>query len=256
MKRKLVTHEFTPTFQLVRLGAVALLMLGLAVPAVAQKSSANVYYPPSSIERPQDLGKFAHTNYVLYSANGARPMGTPAPPPGVETPSSLQCLFGLISSPSGQPYLSCNVAALGTRHAKGGWGAIALVDAFDDPTAASDLASFASQYGLPTPDFTVVKVDTAHGYSTAGCANVPADQGWALEESLDIEWSFAMAETAKIYLVEACSNSYVDLMLAELAAGQLVEAAGGGDISNSYGGGEFGGETTLRCQFLQELSAG
>jgi subtilase family serine protease len=237
-------------------GAAIMLTSCLTLQAAAQRSSATIYYPPTSIERPQDLGKFAHTNYVLHTSNGMKPAGTPQPPPGVETPSSLQCLLGLISSPAGDPYLSCNISRLGTRHAVGGWGAIALVDAFDDPTAASDLQFFASQYALPVPTFTQVKVDTSHGYSGASCANVPPDQGWALEESLDIEWSFSMAETAHIYLVEACSSSFTDLLYAELAAGQLVRAAGGGDISNSWGGGEFAGETAYDPYFFDTCLPG
>ncbi len=131
---------------------VLVLAFSLVQPAAAQRGAANVYYPPSSIERPQDLGKFAHTNYVLYSPTGGRPVGAPSPDfSQEETPSTMQCLLGLISSASGDPYLSCNKSRLGTRHAVGGWGAIALVDAFDDPTAASDLAFFARQYSLQRP---------------------------------------------------------------------------------------------------------
>ena len=35
--------------------------------------------------------------------------------------------------------------------------------------------------------------------------------GWDLEESLDVEWAHAMAPDATIYLVEAQSNSGIDL---------------------------------------------
>jgi subtilase family serine protease len=49
---------------------------------------------------------------------------------------------------------------------------------------------------------------------------------------------------ARIYLVEACSNSNANLLYAERVAAGLVAAAGGGDISNSWGGGEFKGETS------------
>jgi subtilase family serine protease len=129
-----------------------------------------------------------------------------------------------------------------------------LVDAFDDPTAASDLNFFASYYGLPTPTFQVIKDGAAYGYS--GCTTPPPNQGWALEESLDIEWAFAMAETAKIYLVEACSDSFADLTHAELVAGSLVKAAGGGDISNSWGGGEFPGETSYDTYFFKTCLTG
>ncbi len=65
-----------------------------------------------------------------------------------------------------------------------------------------------------------------------------------------------MAETAHIYLVEACSNSYNDLFYAELAAGKLVKAAGGGDISNSWGGSEFPGETSYDTNFFKACLPG
>ncbi len=66
---------------------------------------------------------------------------------------------------------------------------------------------------------------TAPHTATRRCTVPPPDQGWAGEEALDIEYAFAMAVNAKIYLVEACSNSYADLMHAELVAGSLVEGA-------------------------------
>ena len=37
---------------------------------------------------------------------------------------------------------------------------------------------------------------------------------WNIEEALDIEWAHAMAPSAKIYLVEAASSSYSDLLTA------------------------------------------
>jgi len=72
----------------------------------------------------------------------------------------------------------------------------------------------------------------------------PYDSGWALESSLDTQWSFAMAPKAQIILVEACSNSYVDLMYAEQIAEQQVLAYGGGQISNSWSSGEFSTESS------------
>jgi subtilase family serine protease len=47
-----------------------------------------------------------------------------------------------------------------------------------------------------------------------------------------------------IYLVEAASNSYTDLFTAVVKASSLVAAAGGGEVSMSWGGGEFSTETT------------
>ena len=49
---------------------------------------------------------------------------------------------------------------------------------------------------------------------------------------MDIEWAHTMAPAAEILLVEACSNSYTDLLYAEYVAGIEVSSYGGGDISN------------------------
>ena len=56
---------------------------------------------------------------------------------------------------------------------------------------------------------------------------------------MDIEWAHAMAPGAKIYLVEAASNSFADLLTAVNVASNLVAAAGGGEVSMSWGGSEF-----------------
>ena len=197
-----------------------------------------IYFPPSSIERAEDAGKFAHTNYVLRTTKGARP----APMKHLteaETPASLGCVYRV-----GPAYAGCNPATGGTLHPVGGWGAIALVDAFDDPTAAADISTFSSHFGLPAANFTKV-----YANGNGDCSGPPPDSGWALEEALDIEWAHTMAPSAKIYLVEACSNSNTDLLYAETIAAGLVAAAGGGDISNSWSEGEFSGETSYDHYF-------
>ena len=146
----------------------------------------------------------------------------------------------------GPVYAGCNPATGGTNHPTGGWGAIALVDAYDNPRAASDLATFSAHFGLPAANFVKVYANSAFGTlngMTASCSGTPpGNTGWGLEEDLDIQWAHAMAPSAKIILVEACSNSYADLLYAEQVAGIQVAAAGGGDISNSWGSGEFASE--------------
>lgn len=201
---------------------------------------ANVYVPESSIERPEDTGKFAHTMYVIKSPNGGPVQGTPKPDATAENPGSLACVYGLISS-----YAGCTPAGgVGKHVAKtGGWGAIALVDAYDNPDAATDYETFAKKYSLPTTGFTVAYANSTNAPG-ASCSGTPAaNTDWSVESSLDIEYAHAMAPAAKIILVEACSNSFSDLFLAEAYATQLVIADGGGDISNSWGGAEFSGET-------------
>jgi kumamolisin len=205
------------------------------------KREGRVITPESSVVHPEDAGGRAHTNHLIFVPAG-RPLSSPNPDyTFAETPASMGCVYGV-----GPRYPGCNPATGGTRHPTGGWGAIALVDAFDNPNAASDLAFFSSHYGLPAANFTQVYANTSFGTlngMTASCSGTPpGDAGWGLEENLDIEWAHAMAPGAKIILVEACSNSYSDLLFAEQVAGVEVDAAGGGDISNSWGSGEFPGE--------------
>lgn len=246
--------------------AVAVLLLftlGMSGLAVAQDSSPDVggaqaqpttvqpeiYHrpgqvivPDSSVVHPEDAGVRMHTNHLIFVPAG-RPMATVNPDDTfAETPYSMACVYHV-----GVAYAGCNPAAGGTANlATGGWGAIALVDAYDNPNAASDLKFFSSYFGLPAPSFTKVYANSSFGTlngMTASCSGAPAgNMHWGLEEDLDIEWAHAMAPKAKIILVEACSSGGEDLEFAEQVAGIKVAADGGGDISNSWGGGEFSGE--------------
>ena len=65
----------------------------------------------------------------------------------------------------------------GTVTGNGAGETIAIVDAYNDPNIASDLAKFDSQYGLSAPPSFTVK--DLGGTTTSA--------GWALEESLDVE---------------------------------------------------------------------
>jgi kumamolisin len=200
-----------------------------------------VIVPASSVARPGDAGIRSHTNHLIFvPAN--HPMSSAAPDYTMaETPASIGCVYKV-----GPVYSGCSPAVGGNYHPSGGWGAIALVDAYNNPRASANLAAFSSHYGLPAANFTQVYANSSFGTlngMTASCSGTPADNtDWGLEEDLDIEWAHAMAPDAQIILVEACSNSNADLFYAEQVAGIEVAAAGGGDISNSWGGGEFPGE--------------
>jgi len=146
------------------------------------------------------------------------------------------------------PGCNPNVASLNPN---GGSRAIAIVDAFDDPNAYADLATFSAQFGVgainPT-SFIVVfapKGGAKPGSCTGAASRPPVDPtgGWEVEESLDIEWAHAMAPEATLYLVEAQSNSYSDLFCAVTVASGLVQKAGGGEVSMSWGSFEFPAET-------------
>ena len=113
----------------------------------------------------------------VRTTDGAEPMGLPTPDsPAQETPATLACIFGVITSPG------CNKMTLGNRHPVGGWGAIALVYAYANPTAVTDIVTFAATYGLPTPNFTKIKDGTAYG--NMNCTTPPPDQGWAGARSI------------------------------------------------------------------------
>jgi len=209
----------------------------------------HVVIPNSSIEAPEHVGHRAHTNFKMFVPAGGAAARQTAPdavpeasgPPFTgylfETPASLACVYRLVA-PS---VAGCN-PNIATVNPNGGARAIAIVDAYHYPTASSDLAVFSAQFGLPRANLQVV---FANGRQPS------VDGEWNIEEALDIEWAHAMAPNAKIYLVEAGTPSFANLMKAVSVAGELVAAAGGGEISMSWGGSEFPNQTSFDSYFNQ-----
>jgi subtilase family serine protease len=117
---------------------------------------------------------------------------------------------------------------------------VAIVDAYDDPNAASDLNTFRQAYGLPA-------CTTANGCfkkvnQNGATSPLPSgDYGWAEEESLDLDAVSSACPTCHILLVEANSASTSALSKAENSA---AKAPGVVAISNSYGGSEVSSETS------------
>lgn len=223
--------------------AAGALLLGFAGLCSAQSAPirGTIIVPQSSIERSGDIGIRAHTASlaVPFSSGGTstaavHTQASPKPPyPGYyfDTPASIACVYDLHGDTRG--FCDPNIE---TDNPTGGSKAIALVDAYDDPNAAHDLATFSRQFGLPYANLTVV---FARGYRPP----VDPTGGWEFEESLDTQWSHALAPYAAIYLVEAASNSFSDLFQAESVAGRiLAKQYGAGEISNGWGGSEFSGE--------------
>src|SRR5271165_1251483 len=199
--------------------------------AQALHRGGQVTVPASSTERKGDIGLRAHTNIKIFTPTGGLPKQSAAVTVGppfsgylFETPASLACIYNLVSQSA-----DCNPNTV-TAAPTGGSTSIAIVDAYDNPGAAKDLAKFSKQFGLPPANFQVVFADGTRPYN---------DSGWEVEESLDVQWAHAMAPNAKLYLVEAASNSFYDLLTAETVAGSLVANDGGGVVSNSWGGSEF-----------------
>ena len=120
---------------------------------------------------------------------------------------------------------------------------VAIVDAFDDPTAESDLAQYRSFYGLPP-------CTTANGCfrkvnETGGTIYPAPSPDWALEISLDLDMVSAVCPNCHILLVEATTNLDSDLYTAEDTAAAL----GANAISNSWGGSEYSGQTSDDAHF-------
>jgi subtilase family serine protease len=257
------------------LTASALLILAGLSPLTAQNRSASVslgtriagagriVVPQSAIARPGDAGLRSHTLFKILVPPGrsenepgfareavagllSRQSVQPVSGYYAETPASLACLYGVTTAVAG-----CNLSTL-TAVASGGSRAIAIVDAYDYPTALADLTAYSKQFGLPAPTtstFTVAYQGTAKPAPDPYCAYYGGWDCWATESALDIEMAHAMAPAAHIYLVEANSNSNSDLLAAVKKAVSLVVAAGGGEVSMSWGGGEYSTEAQSDATF-------
>jgi len=87
---------------------------------------------------------------------------------------------------------------------------IAIVNPFHAPNIKKDLKVFNKQFGISNRD--------SHGDFALSVATPqgkpPIDVGWAQETSMDVEWAHAIAPAAHILLVEAKSDTTVDLFSA------------------------------------------
>ena len=116
---------------------------------------------------------------------------------------------------------------------------VAIVDAYDDPNAASDLNTYRSNFGLPactTANGCFKKVNQNGATSPLPAANA----GWSSEIMLDLEMVSAICPNCHILLVEASSPTMANLGTAVNTA----VAQGAVSVSNSYGGSESSSETS------------
>jgi kumamolisin len=217
-----------------------------------------IVFPLSSVANPADAGVSANTNVEVMVPAGSPtgsmgPQGSTASPPYppfpgylFETPASVACAYRFVKPASG-----CNPNIVTTNPA-GGSNAIAIVDAYDtSATAASDLNTFINQFGLSTANFQVIYQNAGSCVSGGTPPPSSAGTGWDLETALDIEWAHAMAPSAKLYLVEANSNSLANLYAAEAIATQCVQANAAGQVSNSWlaSAGEYPSELAVDSLF-------
>lgn len=190
-------------------------------------------------------------NGTVNAASASLGNGYAARPvcPGPTAPGDTRCHAWVIPYASSSPvglFPSAMKAAYGfsTSNTAGAGMTIALVDAYDLPTAENDLNVFSQQFGLPactTANGCFIKVN-----QNGGNKYPRYNSGWGLEIALDIEWAHAIAPGAKIMLVEASSNSFTNLLAAEDYA-----SAHASYVSNSWGGNEFSGETAYDSHFAR-----
>jgi subtilase family serine protease len=187
-------------------GLAALALTGVATPATAGTAAGTT---PAA----------AHTTHVCaaapvgFAACHAISLDRPGASPLVAGygPADLQSAYKLPSSTAGAGQT------------------IAIVDAFNDPNAESDLAVYRSNFGLPactTANGCFRKVD-----QNGGTHYPRGDTGWSEEISLDLDMVSAICPNCHILLVEAKTNSFTNLGTAVNRAAIM----GANAISNSYG---------------------
>jgi len=114
------------------------------------------------------------------------------------TPAQIRAAYGF------------NNTSFGSTSADGRGQTIAIIDAYNDPNIASDLAAFDAKFGITAPpSFKIVNQNG--GTSLPG---TDPSQGWEGETALDVEWAHAIAPGANILLVEANNASDTNLFAA------------------------------------------
>ncbi|MFJ3304367.1 peptidase S8 [Streptomyces sp. NPDC086549] len=162
-------------------------------------------------------------------ADGVTPKSADAATPSGYGPTDLQSAYGLTSAAA----------------SNGSGETIAIVDAYDDPNAEADLATYRSYYGLSA-------CTTANGCfkkvsQTGSTTSLPsANTGWAEEISLDLDMASAICPKCNILLVEATSATMANLGTAVNRAVTL----GAKYVSNSYGGSESSSDTSYDSSYF------
>ncbi|MCX5333087.1 S53 family peptidase [Streptomyces sp. NBC_00140] len=218
----------------------ALLVAGLGTAvhaeAAAPSKAAKVTWAATPCATPRKSGELACNSLrvtggttAFEKANGITPKAADATSPSGYGPSDLQDAYGLTDASS----------------SNGSGETIAIVDAYNDPNAESDLATYRSHYGLSA-------CTTANGCfkkvsQTGSTTSLPAgDSGWAEEISLDLDMASAICPNCNVLLVEAKSATMANLGTAVNEAVKL----GAKYVSNSYGGSESSSDTSYDSSYF------
>ncbi|MFF4802753.1 peptidase S8 [Streptomyces sp. NPDC001351] len=208
--------------------------------AAAHTASTKATWTATPCATPKHKGELACNSYRVTGGltafqkqqaarTGVTPKAADATTPSGYGPTDLQSAYGLTSAA-----------------ASGGSGeTIAIVDAYNDPNAESDLATYRSYYGLSA-------CTTANGCfkkvsQTGSTTSLPSsDSGWSEEISLDLDMASAICPNCNILLVEAKSATMANLGTAVNRAVTL----GAKYVSNSYGGSESSSDTSYDSSYF------
>lgn len=128
---------------------------------------------------------------------------------------------------------------------KGSGQVVGIVDAYDNPDVATDLAMYRTEFNLGTANFTKYN-------QTGQQSNYPQNNAtWGVEIDLDVQMVSAVCPSCTIYLVEANSNNTSDLFAAEKEAVKL----GAKIVSNSWGGGSGGSSKAFSTKGVLYLAS-
>ncbi|MGW7424277.1 S53 family peptidase [Streptomyces sp. NPDC054813] len=222
--------------------ALLLTGFGTAVQADAASSvsSTKVTYTATPCATPKHTGELACNSYRVTGGltayqkqqaakTGVTPKAADAATPSGYSPTNLRAAYGLTSAAA----------------SNGSGETIAIVDAYNDPNAESDLATYRSYYGLSA-------CTTANGCfkkvsQTGSTTSLPSsDAGWSEEISLDLDMASAICPNCNILLVEATSATMANLGTAVNEAVTL----GAKFVSNSYGGSESSSDTSYDSSYF------
>jgi hypothetical protein len=202
--------------------AASTLLLGLSAEALAHPSATQLCARPAAGHAHCDASLLVNKRHALIrpvvrslkaAGRSAHTAAAVARQPQAGSPQWLQQAYDLTALSAG----------------KGAGDTIAIVDPYDDPAIASDLATFRQTYGLPACT------------TAGGCLRVVNEQGaasplpslnsaWDTEETIDVEAASSVCPNCSLLLVEASSSGSADL----LTAMQTAASLGANQISDSW----------------------
>jgi subtilase family serine protease len=168
-------------------------------------------------------------------------------------PTTTFCLshFGVRCYGPTQIETAYNTGPLYAHGINGAGETIVIVDAFGAPTIRAELRYFDKAYGLPAPpSFRIMQFGAVKPYTPS----TPTATGWAIETSLDVEYSHAIAPGANILLVETATaetlgvTGFPTIVLAE---NYVVNHHLGDVISQSFAAAEQTFPSPRTIKFLR-----